>query len=189
MYPQEVMQNTVVNIPRLKELEKMVKECSKLPGDIAEIGVYKGGTGYLLASAVKNKFIYLFDTFTGLPEVDPTKDKHRTGDFKGVNFDEIVNRFKIFPHVEIHKGLFPDVTGFVLNNKKFCFVHIDVDIYTSVKSCLEFFYPNMVSGGIMVLDDYNASSCPGAKEAADNFCKEKGLIVQPTVECQAIIKV
>lgn len=45
----------------------------------------------------------------------------------------------------------------------------------------------MVSGGIIILDDYNAPSCPGAKLAVDEFVSNKVEKVIPTVECQAMI--
>ena len=58
-------------------------------------------------------------------------------------------------------------------NLKFSFVHIDVDLYQPTLDCLEFFFPKLVSGGIIVCDDYNSSQFPGAKNAWDYYFKDK----------------
>jgi len=52
-------------------------------------------------------------------------------------------------------------------------VHIDVDIYQSVKDCCEFFYPRLHAGGVMLFDDYGKWTCPGAKLAVDEFFATK----------------
>jgi O-methyltransferase len=52
-------------------------------------------------------------------------------------------------------------------------VHIDADIYQSVKDSCTFFYPRLESGGIMVFDDYGFPSCPGARKAVDEFFSDK----------------
>ena len=70
------------------------------------------------------------------------------------------------------KGLFSD-TLHQIENKTFCFVHIDADIYSSVLECCDFFYTRLVNGGIMVFDDYGFLSCPGAKKAVDQFFQDK----------------
>ena len=47
-----------------------VKRTQKVPGDIAEVGVYKGGSAKIICSAKGDKSLHLFDTFEGLPKVD-----------------------------------------------------------------------------------------------------------------------
>jgi O-methyltransferase len=55
--------------------------------------------------------------------------------------------------------------GFCL--ERVSWVHIDVDIYQSVRDCIRFLYPRLVPGGFMVFDDYGFPSCPGARRAVD----------------------
>ena len=97
-----------------------------------------------------------------------------TGDFKSSVF--------------IYKGIFPKENSEHVKDLEFSFVHIDVDIHDSVKECLEFFVPRMIASGIIVMDDYNAPTCNGAKIAADDFCKLNQLVIEPTVQCQAVIR-
>ncbi|KKK93911.1 hypothetical protein LCGC14_2688170 [marine sediment metagenome] len=67
-------------------LFKLFMDCKSvfnLPGDVAEVGVYKGGGTKLLAKTFEltEKTIHAFDTFSGMPPVDVEKDWHKEGDF------------------------------------------------------------------------------------------------------------
>ena len=79
----------------------------------------------------------------------------------------------------LYPGLFPQ-TAHALADKRFCFVHIDVDIHASVKDCLEFFFAKMVEGGVMIFDDWEKSQCPGVRKAITDFLasrKEKPIVL------------
>lgn len=158
----------------LKEQAEKVKE---LPGDVAEIGVYKGGTAKLLASTLPEKNIHLFDTFEGMPEVTEW-DKHRKGDFSDTSLEEVRDYLKDCLNVRFYPGLFPETANLVKENS-FCLVHVDVDIYESTKAALEFFWTRLVPGGIMVFDDYNVKTCPGTDKAVNEFFSALGLSVTP----------
>ena len=88
--------------------------------------------------------------------------------------------------MHFHKGFFPDTAGPVADNK-FCLVHVDVDIYQSVRDCLEFFYPRLVSGGFMVFDDYEGKNCPGVRKAIDEFLVDKPEVQIATAPFQCMI--
>ena len=146
----------------------------RLAGDVAEVGVYKGGTARMLAKifAPTGKTVHLFDTFEGMPAVDPTKDLHHAGDFADVAFEGVRDYLSDCPNVRLHKGFFPATAG-PIEQRTFCFVHADVDIYQSVADCCRFFYPRLVAGGVLIFDDYGRNSCPGAKAAVDEFFSDK----------------
>lgn len=144
---------------------------SKLEGDIAEVGSYRGGSAYLLAASTK-RLVHIFDTFEGMPETDPERDIFRKGDFGDTSYDEVRDFLKDLRNVKIHRGLFPDSAGPIID-KRFCLVHIDVDIYRSVLDCCRFFYPRLVLGGCLVFDDYGYPKCPGAKLAVDEFFRDR----------------
>jgi O-methyltransferase len=57
--------------------------------------------------------------------------------------------------------------------RRFAFVHIDVQQEQPTRDSLEFFYPRMNTGGIIVFDDYGFTTCPGARHAIDDFMQEK----------------
>lgn len=166
---------TLVDHSRCYLLFKLAKNVTRFPGDVAEVGVYQGGTARFLCQTFSpfNKITYLFDTFEGLPEVNLQKDtQHRKGDFSDTSMELVIDQLKGLKHFHIYKGLFPD-TSKPIEDKKFCFVHIDVDIYEPTKDCCEFFYNRMVNGGIMVFDDYGWAGCPGVKAAVDEFFADK----------------
>lgn len=172
MIPEEVLKNTLVDLPRLNSILSFLKMTEHTVGDNAEVGVYKGGTALLIAKNSTKK-LFLFDTFNGMPEVNKDLDLHNTGDFNDTSVIYVSELLKDQTNVSIHKGLFPKETGIRIRNRLFSFVHLDCDIYESVKRSLEFFYPRMYLGGIIALDDYNELNCPGAKLAVDEFFKDK----------------
>ena len=51
--------------------------------------------------------------------------------------------------------------------ERLAFAHIDVDLYRSVLDCIEFAYPRLVAGGLIVFDDYGFPSCARARQAVD----------------------
>jgi O-methyltransferase len=60
-----------------------------------------------------------------------------------------------------------------LEDRRFCFAHIDLDLYQGVKDAVAFVYPRMPRGGLIVFDDYGFASCPGARKAVDEFFADK----------------
>ena len=146
----------------------------KLAGDVAEVGVYKGGTARMLAKifAPTGKTVHLFDTFAGMPAVDPARDLHHAGDFSDVSLEGVSEYLSDCPNVRLYQGFFPATSG-PIEGSTFCFVHADVDIYQSVLDCCRFFYPRLVAGGVLIFDDYGRNSCPGAKAAVDEFFADK----------------
>jgi O-methyltransferase len=155
-------------------LYQLAQQASGQPGDVAEVGVYRGGTAYLLAKAIAagKKRIHLFDTFEGMPETDPDKDVHQAGDFSDTSLQSVQEYLSECDNVAIYPGFFPE-TAAPVSSLRFSLVHIDVDIYRSVLDCCSFFYGRMTQGGFMVFDDYGFLSCPGAKEAVDSFFSDK----------------
>ena len=63
------------------------------------------------------------------------------------------------------RGDLSDALASQLNNAKFSFVHLDVDLYESTKESINFFSPRMIRGGIIVVHDYGCSR--GVRKAVD----------------------
>jgi O-methyltransferase len=183
---QEVRSRTLVGRPRCLWLWRLVKFAARREGDVAEVGVYKGGTARILARSCPQKSVHLFDTFSGMPEVKPEIDSVQQGDFSDTSLESVKDFLKDCPNVRFHPGLFPGtVSG--LEKNRFCFVNIDVDIYTSTKDCLEFFYPRMVPGGVMAFDDYKWKHCAGVKKAIDEFLAGKPEKIIEVEESQCVL--
>jgi len=155
----------------------LAKHCLSLPGSFWECGVYKGGSARLIYKVMQDsnksnsgtyKYLRLFDTFDGMPESDPAIDIHKKGDFPA----DIEPLKQAMPKAIFHKGFIPDTFN---NNLRedIAFIHIDFDLYKSIKDTLDFTYNLMVQGSIMVFDDYGCHSTPGARKAVDEFFRDK----------------
>jgi O-methyltransferase len=143
-------------------------------GDLAECGVYKGGTAHLLASLARSagRTISLFDTFAGMPQTDPDKDLHREGDFADTSLDSVRAYLGEFQNAEFFPGHIPATLNAV-SSRTFCFVHIDLDIYNAIIAATSFFYERLPKDGVLLYDDYGYPSCPGARQAVDEFFSTK----------------
>ncbi len=156
------------------QIHMAVKRTAKISGDIAEVGVYQGGSSMLICRAKGEKHLHLFDTFEGIPKVEKI-DKFLEGQFAS-QFEETRNYLKQENNVHFYKGIFPDTAG-PIEEKKFSFVHLDVDTYESTNNCIQFFYPRMNSGGIIISHDYIPAK--GVRKAFDEFFAEKP---EPVIE-------
>ena len=152
----------------------IAKAQSNLNGDMAEVGVYQGGSAKLISEVKNEKELHLFDTFEGLPKVSE-KDTHfgtsywKTGEFSNTSLENVKNYLSNYKNVYCYKGKFPETSN-PIKDKKFSFVHLDVDLFQSTIDCLDFFYPRMVNGGIILTHDYHTD---GVKQAFNEFCKDK----------------
>ncbi|MGH9534128.1 MAG: TylF/MycF/NovP-related O-methyltransferase [Terriglobales bacterium] len=166
-------------------LYALAQQSAAVPGAFAEVGVYRGGTARLIALTRPDRAVYLFDTFSGMPAVDPRRDLHSKGDFSDTSLDA-VRRFVSAGNAVFRPGFFPN-SAEGLESERFAFVHIDCDIYRSVRACCEWFYPRLSADGALVFDDYGQSSCPGARFAVDEFFASKPECPVLTANGQAII--
>lgn len=177
---------TLVTQDRCFMIYQYVKHALQVPGDLAEVGVYRGGTARLIAHECTPRTLFLFDTFAGMPDSAKGLDFHQRGDFNDTSLEGVKTFLQGCSNVEFRQGFFPQ-TAVGLEKRQFCFVHVDVDIYPSVKSCLEFFYSRMPKGAVMLFDDYEWKDCEGVKKAIDEFMKDKPEKIIVTTLYQAML--
>lgn len=183
-----VHSRTLVDRVRLFILYQLAQYASLVSGDVAELGVYKGGSAKLLSLVFNRKAvekrIFLFDTFSGMPRTNPNKDLHSQGDFGDTSIEDVQTFLGDCNNIVLSKGRFAETLHSV-DAYRFCYVHVDCDIYSSVMECCQFFYPRLSPGGIMIFDDYGFISCPGARLAVDEFFADKRepLVYLPTGQC------
>jgi O-methyltransferase len=147
-----------------------VKRTEHIEGDLAEVGVYTGGSAKLIREANGNKTLHLFDTFEGLPSVEAIDQPQFNKGQYAASFEDVKNYLKNYQSVHLYKGLFP-FTATAIEDRKFSFVHFDVDTYESTRNCLEFFYTRMNRGGVILSHDY--LSAAGVRRAFDEFFSNK----------------
>lgn len=166
----------------------LVKSQCKLEGDFAEIGVYQGGSAKLICEAKGVRKLYLFDTFEGLPDLSE-KDTHfgmkfwKKKQFDNTTVESVKKYLSMYTNVFLYKGKFPE-TAKAIENCKFSFVHLDVDLYRSTLDCLKFFYPRLTSGGIILSHDYHTN---GVRTAFEEFFSDKEVPVIELTGSQCIV--
>jgi hypothetical protein len=158
----------------------LAKSIREVDGDTVECGAFRGASSYLIlrANEGKDKLHHIFDSFEGLsdPMPDDRVDKSRVfkwhaGDL-AVSEDIVRRNLSAFENVFFYKGWIP--SRFVeVKDRRFSFVHIDVDLYQPTIESLNFFYERTNSGGIIVCDDYGSEGCPGAYKAMNEFFADK----------------
>jgi len=165
----------MVSIERCWTLSQMLAQALNVQGDVMEAGVFQGGTARLLKHAMSGaagRTLFLFDSFEGMERVSRATDRHRAGDFADTSLEAVRKVVGSESYVDYRKGWVPQsFSG--LDDRTFCFAHIDLDLYQSILDCMAFVYPRMPSGGVIVFDDYGFPSCPGARKAVDEFFATK----------------
>lgn len=163
---------TLISLSRLANIIRYSELTSTLEGDVAEFGVFQGGVLELLAKLNRGKNVIGIDSFEGLPEATPKDNYHKKGDFSEVDYPAILGYFKtMYRNVELYKGYSPEIFKEITEYRKYSFVHIDVDLYQSVKDGLDFFYPRMVDGGVIICDDIGWESVKGGESALMEFAE------------------
>ncbi len=166
-------------------IHSFAKAQATQPGDFAEVGDFQGSTARIMCEVKGDKRLRLFDTYEGLPkDCDKDSGVHKEKQY-ACSLESVSKYLEEFPNVTYHKGLFPDSAADV-PDAKYAFVHFDVDLYEGTLACLEYFYPKMITGGIMVSHDY--SILEGVKTAFTEFFadKQENVIELPETQCMVI---
>jgi O-methyltransferase len=166
-------------------VHSLARAQSKHDAALAEVGAYQGGSTKMICEAKGDRALHVFDTFEGLP-TPTSKDGnvHRENQYS-CSMESVKKYLAGYPNVSFYKGRFPSTSG-PIENLRFSFAHFDVDLYEGTLGCLEFFYPRMIPGGMMLSHDYSLLS--GVREAFATFLKDKPepLIELPTTQCMVV---
>ncbi|OFW15581.1 MAG: hypothetical protein A3H29_16565 [Acidobacteria bacterium RIFCSPLOWO2_02_FULL_67_21] len=168
-------QRTLLGYDRLYVFWQAVRNVSDVPGSAAEIGSYRGGSAYFIAGAFVRRTggevpMHVFDTFEGHPqEAIGERDRFQeAGQFSATSYEDVRAYLSPFPSIRIHKG--PVSASLAhLEEAAYRLVHIDTDLYEPTIDCLEYFGRRLSPGGVVVLDDYSSTKCPGVPQAAFEY--------------------
>lgn len=170
---------------RFMTFDLMANEILKadIPGDVAELGVYKGTFSKLINYKFPMKKLYLFDTFESFSteefqhEVEEGRCEQQFIDvFKDTSVEYVLNNMQHREQCVVKKGFFPE-SAEGCEELSFCFVSIDVDFEQSILEGLRYFYPRLHQGGAIFIHDYNNYGLEGVKEAVSRFERENQLIL------------
>jgi O-methyltransferase len=163
----QIRDHTLVDHFRCYELWQLVEQTAHLKGDILEVGVWRGGTGCLMARRAQmlgsSARVVLCDTFTGVVKAGAKDGAYRGGEHADTSLDTVRALAGVMglSNVEMLTGIFPEQTGAHVADRQFALCHIDVDVYQSGLDVLEWVWPRMPVGGVVVYDDYGFPTCSG----------------------------
>jgi hypothetical protein len=164
-------------------------QAGRLEADVVECGCFRGHTSYVIASVLQARNFggrfHIFDSFEGLSDVvdkdlqpiangPGAKELQRLytpsagGRLFGGDLARVQRNLGEFDFIDYYKGWIPERFAEVAD-KTFSFVHLDVDLYEPTLEGLKFFWPRLVDGGAIVVDDYGLNSWPGCTRATDEF--------------------
>lgn len=188
-----VQQYTLVDLYRCWELWTLVAEVREVPGIILEVGVWRGGTGAVLAYQERrlglNTPVYLCDTFRGVVKSSAKDLFYRGGEHADCSAEtvrQLVQRLGL-RNVHILEGIFPEETAAVLPTTPIRLCHIDVDTHDSAAGCFEWVWPRLARGGIVVFDDYGFSVCQGVTDYVNSLRGQPGRVVIHNLNGHALV--
>lgn len=169
---------------RQKLLEKIIDK--SLSGSFIEFGIMKCSFSFQIMKTLLmnniNKNFYTFDFFEEQITINDSKEEsqikeiYKRTKFKRLTTDELVSysRKLGFKNLNCIKGnventLIPFLNN---NNDRFCFVYIDLDVEKPTAFVLKNIWERVVSGGYIIIDDYNSSKW-GPFYVIDDFLKDK----------------
>lgn len=161
-------------------LTQIIEE--KIPGDFAELGVWRGNSAAVLAHYARrdHREVFLFDTYQGFDRRDITGvDADVSADlFRNTSIDMVSECIgPQHDHCHFVQGFFPESFTAQHAERTYAIVNLDCDLYEPMQAGLRAFYPRLAHGGMLMLHDYSSRYWPGTKQAVDEFCRETGEFV------------
>ncbi len=159
---------------------------------MVECGVGKGRSllilSFLAASEKQNRCVWGFDSFCGFPDItseDESVRKPQKGDWSGTSIADVesiidrsgLSEFRKQGNITLVKGFFEESLH-AYTGGPIALLHVDCDLYKSYKFVLEQMVPLVVSGGIVLFDEYNEEKWPGATKAVDDFLKGTAYVLE-----------
>ena len=163
-----------------------------IEGAIAEAGVYRGDMAARLNEMFVDRELYLFDTFSSFNDEVMEKEEGNASDsfvdmFKDTSVGLVMSKMKHPEKCIVRKGVFPDTTEGI-PEMKWAFVSLDMDLYASTYSGLQYFYPRLQKNGYIVVHDClhhqgrsGKNEMPAGK-AVDRFCEENNIQYVPVTD-------
>lgn len=161
----QIRAQTKVDIMRCYELWALTAEAAKVGGAFIEVGTWRGGTVALIAKRAQQCGlagpVFACDTFAGVVKATNVDGGYRGGEYADASQEDVERLLGTVgaSNGVVLKGIFPDETANAIpDGVTFALAHIDVDVYQSAKDSVEWIWPRLAAGGIVVYDDYGMQS-------------------------------
>lgn len=188
------MGHTMIGLARLENIQACAETVLKenVPGDFLEAGVWRGGAciflrAILQAHQVKDRVVWAADSFAGLPPPNPSLYPHDEG-LNLHQFPQLSVSLEKVKYYFSRYGLLDDQVRFLPGwfrdtfpsapVARLALLRIDADLYESTTDVLKHLYPKVMSGGFVIIDDYqDIAAC---RHAVDDY-RDKNDIRDPIV--------
>ena len=184
-----MLAHTMIGLKRMENLQFCLEDVIKkgVPGDVIETGVWRGGAtifmrGILKAYGVKDRRVWVADSFEGLPPPDAEKypddagDPHHTLTFLRISLEQVKANFERYglldDQVRFLKGWFKDTLSSA-PIERLAVARLDGDMYESTMDALTPLYPKLSPGGYLIVDDYGA--VPACRRAVEDYRQAHGI--------------
>ncbi len=179
---------TMIGTARMRNVRRLVETtlAEGVAGDLLEAGVWRGGAciymrGILAAHAVRNRTVWVADSFAGLPKPDETLypadrgDTHNTIDALCISLAQVKDNFSRFGLLDEQVAFLPGWFKDTLPQapiERLSVLRLDGDMYGSTMETLEALYDKVSRGGFIIVDDYLLPACC---QAVNDFRKERAI--------------
>ncbi len=181
--------HTMIGLKRLDNLQFCVEDvlAKNIPGDLIEAGVWRGGASIFMrailkAGGVRNRFVWVADSFEGLPRPNARKYPPDTGSWfhtqeaLSVPLEQVRANFHRYglldEQVRFLKGWFRDTLPTTAGHR-WALIRVDGDMYESTMDALMKLYPNLSVGGYVIIDDYGA--IPACRQAVHDYRERQSI--------------
>ena len=178
--------HSMIGMKRMDNIQFCLEDVIRrgVPGDFIETGVWRGGAcifarGILKAYGIKDRTVWVADSFAGLPPPDPGKYPDDAGDIHhllkplAISLEQVKSNFDTYglldERVQFLKGWFKDTLPRA-PLKQMAVVRLDGDMYESTMDGLTNLYPKLSVGGYLIVDDYGA--VPACAKAVNDYRKQ-----------------
>ncbi len=180
--------HTMIGLKRLDNIQYCAENIIRddIPGDFIETGVWRGGAiifmrAILKTHNIKDKKVWVADSFEGIPEQDAEEYPADIGDLSNVRAVTAVSLKEVTENIKNY-GLLDDQIEFLPGwfkdtlpdapIEKLSLIRLDGDLYQSTMESLENLYPKLTKGGYLIVDDYTWPAC---QQAVHDYRSREGI--------------
>jgi O-methyltransferase len=181
--------DTMIGLERLANIQRCVEQAlaDRVPGDLIEAGVWRGGAAVFMrailkAHDVRDRIVWVADSFAGLPPPDEQRypqdrgDTHHQHEWLAIPLEKVQDTFRKYglldEQVRFIEGWFKDTLPDA-PIERLAVVRLDCDMYESTMESLEALYPRVCVGGYVILDDWEL--IPSCRQAIQDFRARHGI--------------
>ena len=178
---------TLCTMIRLDNLQARLEDCltKGIPGDVVECGTWRGGMsilmrGVLAAHGIKDRTVWVADSFQGLPPPNPGSVDENLYNHEqvvkaqrfAVPLSEVKSNFSRYGLLDEQVQFLPGWFKETLSQspiEQIALLHLDSDDYNSTMDVLVNLYPKIVDGGYIILDDWGIGELCGERQATIDY--------------------